>query len=879
MSKKLNPIWCVFLTIALLIGACGGNTAEPTPTPIAEVIVPTNTPEPVQDVATATPEPAAEEPVAAPAEMAGIVEGEALIGYTVRNAAGDNIGEVSDAVVDLQNQQILMVTIEFGGFLGLDQRVLPAPLSKLSWDESTNVLLLNLPDNALEGVDGFQGDWPNLQETSWYGDAQALMGQLDLHADNQMNIPENINTLVLLSDLLDRGVSSPEDVGLAEIEDVLIDLRSGHILYAVTSFGGFLGLGQDYFLVPLNAFAVTAVDEGGIEGDLTLDITEEQIEAAPRYDYSVIDFLNPDWDADIRSFWQSLGWEDPQAANVENRENEEEGVRTIRAHTFAPDSTAVRLGQALGATVYGIEGEELGQIDDLLLNLETGTVVYVILTPYGEITTHVAEMGTVAETVIITATEAMSETHTVLDSQAMAGYRIPIGADALTWGEDANSFVIHTDYDTILGAPQLQGEDWPSQLNDLTLASDIAAYWSPLAGTTTAPILTPYGNGPFGAPVTFRGLPHLLFPVSQLIGEPVHAWETQESIGEIQDIIYSDGDIRYVVISESSAESDNSTIVPIYALIYNFETDEVLMDMAMPENGSIISLDALDISPPGWDEAYIQEWQTVGNNAITQPGMRMLAASYILAQQLMGYPVVDMDGEDIGEVNDLVVDRESGAVHYAAIEFGGFLGLGESVFLIPLDQLTFSSFNGWLVANMDETMLESAPQFDQNEWLDLNVPEWDRDIRTFWHSIGINTGMEEPATETMTNTQALTDTESALTGTAIRVSELLAWQVNDADGEAVGHIEDLIINLRDANVPFAVVQTDQYLDLADESYIVPFQRIAAVAGKEVIQLDVDVVELEGAPLFDSALWENLVMTDFRRDIDTYWHTNSDTAQP
>ncbi|MBX3054409.1 MAG: PRC-barrel domain-containing protein [Caldilineaceae bacterium] len=889
MSRKVISIWCALLAIALVMGACGNDTPEPTATPIAEIVVPTNTPETATEVvpeeATATPEPAPDEPVAESAVRAGIIEGKELIGYTVRNAAGDNIGEVSNAVVDLQNQQILMVTIKFGGFLGLDQRILPAPLNKLSWDESQNVLLLNVPETALEGVDGFPGDWPNLLETAWYDDAQALMGQLDLQSTEQVTAPENLNTLVLLTDLLDRGVSSPEDAGLANIEDVLIDLRSGHLLYAVTSFGGFLGLGQEHFLVPLHAFAVTAVDEGGIEGDLQLDITEEQINSAPKYDYSAIDFLDVDWDVDIRDFWRSLGLEDPQAAHTGDTADEEKGVQTVRAQIFAPDSVAVRLGQAVGATVYGIEGEELGQIKDLLLNLETGTVVYVALIPSGEMTAHSDATGTVTDTATMTTTtETITQTQVVSDSHSMGEYLIPIGADALTWGENGNGFVIHTDYETVLGAPRLQGEDWSAQLNDLTLASDIAAYWSPLAGAATAPLLTPYGNGPFGASVTFRGLPHLLFPASQLIGEPVNAWESGEPIGEIEDIIYSDGSIRYVALSTNAAESSGSRIVPIYTLIYNFETEEVLMDMAMPENASPVNLDELDISQPGWDEGYVQEWDTAGSNAITQPGMRMLAASYILAHQLLGYPVVDMDGTHIGEVNDLVVDRESGAIRYAAIEFGGFLGLGERIFLIPLNQLTFSSFNAWLVANMDEAMLESTPQFGQNEWLDLNIPEWDTDIRTFWHSTGMETRMDEPATGTITNTQPVTDTESAPTGTAIRVSELLQWQVNDANGEAVGHIEDLIVNLLDANVPFAVVQTDQYLDLADESYIVPFQRISATTGEEsdgeeVIELDVDAVELEGAPIFDSALWETLVMADFRRDIDVYWGRDMDATQP
>jgi hypothetical protein len=65
---------------------------------------------------------------------------------------------------------------------------------------------------------------------------------------------------------------------IGSIERVMIDKRSGQVSYAVLSFGGFLGIGSDYYPIP---WASLKYDTS--LGGYRLDITEEQLRAAPKY--------------------------------------------------------------------------------------------------------------------------------------------------------------------------------------------------------------------------------------------------------------------------------------------------------------------------------------------------------------------------------------------------------------------------------------------------------------------------------------------------------------------------------------------------------------------------------------------------------------------
>lgn len=75
------------------------------------------------------------------------------------------------------------------------------------------------------------------------------------------------------------AVYGPGEEKIGSIERVMIDKPSGKVAYAVLSFGGFLGIGDDHYPIP---WAKLTYDES--LGGYRTDISREDLDAAPRYE-------------------------------------------------------------------------------------------------------------------------------------------------------------------------------------------------------------------------------------------------------------------------------------------------------------------------------------------------------------------------------------------------------------------------------------------------------------------------------------------------------------------------------------------------------------------------------------------------------------------
>jgi hypothetical protein len=74
------------------------------------------------------------------------------------------------------------------------------------------------------------------------------------------------------------AVYGADKTKIGSIERVMIDKRSGRVSYAVLSFGGFLGIGNDHYPLPWQSLKYDTALGGYRTG-----VTEKQLEAAPRY--------------------------------------------------------------------------------------------------------------------------------------------------------------------------------------------------------------------------------------------------------------------------------------------------------------------------------------------------------------------------------------------------------------------------------------------------------------------------------------------------------------------------------------------------------------------------------------------------------------------
>jgi hypothetical protein len=77
--------------------------------------------------------------------------------------------------------------------------------------------------------------------------------------------------------------------------------------------------------------------------------------------------------------------------------------------------------------------------------------------------------------------------------------------------------------------------------------------------------------------------------------------------------------------------------------------------------------------------------------------------------------VYNVAGEKLGSIDDLMIDKQSGQVRYAVLEFGGFLGMGTDRYPLPWSMLKYdTSQDGYLVP-LDKATLENAPRYPASD--------------------------------------------------------------------------------------------------------------------------------------------------------------------
>jgi sporulation protein YlmC with PRC-barrel domain len=97
-------------------------------------------------------------------------------------------------------------------------------------------------------------------------------------------------------------------------------------------------------------------------------------------------------------------------------------------------------------------------------------------------------------------------------------------------------------------------------------------------------------------------------------------------------------------------------------------------------------------------------------------------AQLIASDKVEGTPVHRSNGEKIGRIENVMIDKRSGKVAYAVLSFGGFFGIGEDHYPLPWSLLTYNDKLGGYEVNVTDEQLKGAPHYrahDDWNWTDF----------------------------------------------------------------------------------------------------------------------------------------------------------------
>lgn len=95
--------------------------------------------------------------------------------------------------------------------------------------------------------------------------------------------------------------------------------------------------------------------------------------------------------------------------------------------------------------------------------------------------------------------------------------------------------------------------------------------------------------------------------------------------------------------------------------------------------------------------------------------------SLISADKVQGTDIYNRRGDNLGEVESVMIDKRSGKVAYAVVTFGGFLGIGSERRALPWNVLSYNTDLGGYVVNAEDDVVRQTPVYADNNNID---PEW-----------------------------------------------------------------------------------------------------------------------------------------------------------
>lgn len=256
---------------------------------------------------------------------AGDVRASKLIGKEITNPQGENLGKVSDLVVDTSNGKVQYTIVSFGGFLGLGDKLFAYPLERFR--PGDDKLVLDADKEKLKSAPGFDAKrWPDFNTAGYRAEVDKFHG-----ARSASNVRFARASEMLKGDVKDR---TGNDVG--DIEDIVVDLRNGNVHFVVLKFDR--AWTHDDKLVAMPMKALRSEDRDGT--DLVYVAGNSELQGAPSFDKDRWpDFADSRFRADVDRYSQQTWINNPQAQTYPPAKQAIEGGEGTTRGAAAPSTS------------------------------------------------------------------------------------------------------------------------------------------------------------------------------------------------------------------------------------------------------------------------------------------------------------------------------------------------------------------------------------------------------------------------------------------------------------------------------------------------------------------------------------------------------------
>ena len=253
---------------------------------------------------------------------------------------------------------------------------------------------------------------------------------------------------------------------------------------------------------------------------------------------------------------------------------------------------------------------------------------------------------------------------------------------------------------------------------------------------------------------------------------------------------------------------------------------------------------------------------------------RIEVAKNVRSSQLVGLRVKNKQGQDLGKVEDIVVDLKNGDVRYAALSFGGFAGFGTKLFAVPWQAMTFmlAENDRHFVLDTTAEKLKQQEGFDSSHWPNFADKKWTDSIDKHYNLEHKNVQRKDNVPPEATDKTKDEGGAAVAFDTAFRVSRIKELRVINDNNQQLGSIDDLVIDVPGAHLKYLALASGGALGIGNKLFAIPLNEFTLKHATNDVFLVLHVNEdaLKNAPGFDKDHWPNVADSNWTANIDRYF---------
>lgn len=219
----------------------------------------------------------------------------------------------------------------------------------------------------------------------------------------------------------------------------------------------------------------------------------------------------------------------------------------------------------------------------------------------------------------------------------------------------------------------------------------------------------------------------------------------------------------------------------------------------------------------------------------------------VLGSKLLSASATNSQGQDLGDVDDVVINPDNGEVVYTAVSYGGVLGIGEKRFAVPCDAST-RVLDDKVYLDIDKSRFENNPGFENKQW----PKQADAQLA--------NADSRQRATNAPAQIKKL--------------SEVMGKELKTQQGESLGTIDDAVIDAGAGQIAYLIVDCDA----KDGKVAVPCGAIQMQNDKCVVNMtksrfeQLQTFKGEDYPAWTNASWNERTYSEF--NVQPYWKSQA-----